>query len=103
MISKEDENALSIRMNFGAGTQRVPVYKFDINKNFSVWKLWRTKSSGGEGIQSNAGQQGAVKTQVYLRGSDLTGFESDLSARMGFYNIIKITAVFLLELREQGA
>jgi len=165
---KEGENALSVRMNFGAGTQRIPVYKFDIDKNFSVWKLWRTNdgrilpnpnshfelindpfktgnlillttsfdpsiagkafggfgmrapidpaveidnrtyvefdlfypksavgkymrfeiwstSSGGEGVQSYTGQPGAVKTQIYLRGSDLTGFEDDLQARMGFF------------------
>jgi len=26
----------------GAGFQRVPVYKFDLEKNISVWKSWRT-------------------------------------------------------------
>jgi len=26
----------------GAGFQRVPVFVFDLEKNFSVWKLWRT-------------------------------------------------------------
>jgi GH35 family endo-1,4-beta-xylanase len=168
MISKEGDNDPYFRNDPGAGFQRIPVYKFDLNNNFSIWKLWRTNdgrvlpnpnshfelvndpfdtgslimlttyfdpalagkafggfgmraaidpaveidhqtciefdlyytksaagkymrfeiwstSSGGEGIQSIAGHPGTVKTQVYIRTSDLTGIGSILPDWIGFY------------------
>jgi len=169
MISAESDNDPYFRDDSGVGLQRVPVYKFDIEKNFSVWKLWRTNdgrvlpnpnshfelindpfeigslillttyfdpalagksfggfgmrspidpavnidnqmyiefdlyypksavgkymrfeiwstSSSGEGLQSIAGLPGTVKTQVYLRASDLTGLGAVQSEWIGFYN-----------------
>jgi len=42
MAPKKDDNDPYFRNDPGVGLQRIPVYKFDINKNSSVWKLWRT-------------------------------------------------------------
>jgi GH35 family endo-1,4-beta-xylanase len=167
-MSKEGNDDPYFRNDPGAGFQRIPVYKFDIDRNFSVWKSWRTNdgrvlpnpnshfelvndpfetgslimlttffdpalagkafggfgmrapidpplkidnqtyiefdlyyqksaagkymrfeiwstSSSGEGIQSIAGQPGTVKTQVYLRASDLNSLEVILPDWMGFY------------------
>jgi len=42
MASKEDENDPYIRSDPGAGLQRIPVYKFDLDRDFNLWKLWRT-------------------------------------------------------------
>jgi GH35 family endo-1,4-beta-xylanase len=169
MISKEEDNDPYFRNDPGAGFQRIPVYKFDIDNNFSVWKSWRTNdgrvlpnpnshfelvndpfetgsllmlstyfdpalagkafggfgmrapidppikidnqtyiefdlyypksavgkymrfeiwstSSSGEGVQSIAGQPGTVKSQVYIRTSDLTELGTLLPAWIGFYN-----------------
>jgi len=168
MIPKDDDNPY-FRNDPGVSLQRIPVHKFDIEKNFSGWKLWRTNdgrvlpnpnshfellsnpfeigslillttcfdpdlagksfggfgmrvpidppikidnqtyiefdlyypknasgkymrfevwstSSSGEGIQSIAGLPGTVKTQVYLRDSDLTGLRVIQENRIGFYN-----------------
>jgi len=169
MISEEGDNNPYFRNDPGIGFQRVPVYKFNIDKNFSVWKSWRTNdgrvlpnpkshfelvndpfetgslillttyfdpsiagkafggfgmrapidppveidnqtyvefdlyypksaagkymrfeiwstSTSGEGIQSIAGQPGTVKSQVYIRTSDLTGLGTLLPDWIGFYN-----------------
>jgi len=42
MIQKKDDNDPYFRKDPGVGFQHIPVYKFDIEKKFSVWKLWRT-------------------------------------------------------------
>jgi GH35 family endo-1,4-beta-xylanase len=42
MIPDEDDDDPYFRSDPGAGFQRVSVYRFDIDKNFSAWKLWRT-------------------------------------------------------------
>jgi len=169
MTVKDDDNDPYFRNDPGVGLQRVPVYKFDIEKNFSGCKLWRTNdgrvlpnpnshfelvndpfeignlirlntyfdptlagkafggfgmrvpidpavninnqtyiefdfyypksaegkymrfeiwstSSGGEGIQSNAGRPGKVRTQVYIRPSDLTSLRVVMPGWIGFYN-----------------
>jgi GH35 family endo-1,4-beta-xylanase len=169
MISKEDDNDPYFRSDPGTGFQRVSVYRFDIDRNFSDWKLWRTHdgrvlpnpashfelvndpfdtgslimlttyfdpsvagkafggfgirypidsavkidnqtyiefdlyypktaagkymrfelwstSSGGEGHQGIAGYPGTVKTQVYLRSSELSSLEVLLPEWIGFYN-----------------
>jgi GH35 family endo-1,4-beta-xylanase len=169
MVQKEGSNDPYFRNDPGVGFQRIPVYKFDINKNFSAWKSWRTNdgrvlpnpnshfdlvndpfetgslimlntyfdpalagkafggfgmrvaidtpikidnqtyiefdlyypksaagkymrleiwstSTSGEGVQSIAGQPGTVKTQVYIRTSDLTSLGTILPDWIGFYN-----------------
>jgi len=169
MPLKKDENDPYFRDDPGAGFQRIPVYKFDIDQNFSVWKSWRTNdgrvlpnpnsrfelvndpfetgslimltsyfdpavagkafggfgmrapvdppvkidnqtyiefdfyypktadgkymrfeiwstSSSGEGIQSIAGHPGTVKTQVYIRTSDLTSIGTAMPDWIGFFN-----------------
>jgi len=169
MISKEDDKDPYFRNDPGVGFQRIPVYEFDIDKKFSVWKLWRTNdgrvlpnpnshfelvndpfetgslillttyfdpavagkafggfgmrtpidppinidnqtyiefdlyypksaagkymrfeiwstSSSGEGIQTVAGQPGTVKSQAYIRTSDLTGLGTILPDWIGFFN-----------------
>jgi len=42
MVLKGGDNDPYFRDDPGIGFKRIPVYKFDIEKNFSVWKLWRT-------------------------------------------------------------
>jgi len=169
MIIKNDDNDPYFRNDPGVGFQRIHIYNFDIEKKFSVWKLWRTNdgrilpnpnshfdlvnnpfdngslimlttcfdpalagkafggfgmrapidpaikidnqtyvefdlyypksavgkymrfeiwstSSNGEGIQSITGQPGTVKTQVYIRTSDLSGFGNKFPDRIGFFN-----------------
>jgi GH35 family endo-1,4-beta-xylanase len=169
MVSKDDGNNPYFRNDPGVSLQRIPVHRFDIENNFSGWKLWRTNdgrvlpnpnshfelmsnpfeigslillttcfdpdlagksfggfgmrapidppikidnqtyiefdlyypksasgkymrfeiwstSSSGEGIQSIAGLPGTVKTQVYLRDSDLTGLKVIQPDWIGFYN-----------------
>jgi len=169
MISGENDNDPYFREDPGIGFQRVPVYKFDIEKNISDWKLWRTNdgrilpnpkshfelvndpfetgslilltayfdpsvagkafggfgmrtpidppisidnqtyiefdlyypesaagkymrfeiwstSSGGEGAQSAAGKQGSIKTQYYIRTSELTSLGTILPDWIGFHN-----------------
>ena len=169
MIWENDNNDPYFRNDPGIGLQRIPVYKFDIEKNLSAWKLWRTNdgrilpnpkshfdlvndpfeigslirlttyfdpalsgkvfggfgmrapfdpaininnqtyvefdfyypksaegkymrfeiwsvSSGGEGLQSNAGRMGKVRTQVYIRTSDLARLEVIQQDWIGFYN-----------------
>jgi len=41
MSSKIDDDPY-VRSDPGAGLQHVPVYKFDLDKDFNLWKLWRT-------------------------------------------------------------
>jgi GH35 family endo-1,4-beta-xylanase len=169
MVLKGGDNDPYFRDDPGVGFKRIPVYKFDIENNFSVWKLWRTNdgrvlpnpnshfdlvnnpfetgslfmlttyfdpalsgkafggfgmraiidpaikidnqtyiefdlyypksalgkymrfeiwstSSNGEGIQTIAGHPGTVKTQVYIRPSDLSGFGNKFPDRVGFFN-----------------
>jgi GH35 family endo-1,4-beta-xylanase len=169
MFSKEDDDDPYFRSDPGVGFQRVSVYRFDIDKNFSAWKLWRTNdgrilpnskshfelvndpfetgslimlntyfdpsiagkafggfgvrapidsavkidnqtyiefdlyypknaagkymrfeiwstSSGGEGHQGIAGYPGNLKTQVYLRTSELSSLEVLLPEWIGFYD-----------------
>jgi GH35 family endo-1,4-beta-xylanase len=168
MTSKEEDNDPYFRNDPGTGFQRVSIYNFDIDKNFSDWKLWRTNdgrvlpnpashfelindpfetgslimltvcfdpsfagkafggfgmrapiespvemdnqtyiefdlyypkdaagkymrfeiwstSSGGEGFQSIAGYPGSTKSQVYLRGSELSSLDILLPEWIGFY------------------
>ncbi|WP_461257306.1 hypothetical protein [Treponema sp. R80B11-R83G3] len=42
MILENNDNDPYFRNDPGVGLQRIPVYKFDIDKKFSTWKLWRT-------------------------------------------------------------
>jgi GH35 family endo-1,4-beta-xylanase len=169
MISGENDNDPYFREDPGVGFQRIPVYKFDIEKNLSDWKLWRTNdgrilpnlenhfelvndpfetgslillttyfdpsvagkafggfgmrapinppinidnqtyvefdlyypesaagkymrfeiwstSSSGEGAQSAAGKPGTIKTQIYIRTSELTSLGTILPDWIGFHN-----------------
>ena len=42
MVSKNVTNDPYFRSDPGADLQRVTVYKFDLDKKFSIWKAWRT-------------------------------------------------------------
>lgn len=42
MVSKKECNDPYFREDPGVETQRIPIYEFDLNNNFSVWKSWRT-------------------------------------------------------------
>jgi len=42
MSTREGSNDPYVRENPGSGIERIPVYEFDLENNFSVWKSWRT-------------------------------------------------------------
>jgi len=42
MAAKDTGNDPYFRENPGMGIERIPVYVFDLDNNFSVWKSWRT-------------------------------------------------------------
>jgi len=42
MISQTDDNDPYFRADPGLGLKRIPIYTFDLEKDFNLWKPWRT-------------------------------------------------------------